>query len=220
MIEEISTISLKNGIATVNCYLLKLADGFILVDTGFTKSRKVLEKKLTGAGCEPGNLHLIVVTHGDSDHTGNCRYIRDTFKTKIAMHEDDVGMAEKGDMFWNRNIKNPLFKFLGNMLFKLDASDRFTPDILLKDEDDLNTYGLDAKVLTIEGHSKGSIALLTKEGDLFCGDFFENGKKTKVNAIMPDKAAAAKSLEKLQKFPVRTVFPGHGNVFRMDEFNN
>lgn len=217
MVKEIITISLKNGIAGVNCYLIRLTDGFILIDTGFTKSRAVLEQKLHDAGCTPDNLRLIVATHGDSDHIGNCRYLREAFSVKIAMHADDVGMAEKGDMFWSRKKPNPLLRLIVNSLLGLQEAERFTPDMLLKDEDDLNEYGLDAKVLSIKGHSKGSIGILTKEGDLFCGDFFENGKKPGMNSIMPDKAAAAESMEQLQKHLIRTVFPGHGKVFGMDE---
>jgi len=60
----------------VNCYLIKSDTGYILIDTGFSTKRTDLEKKLESAGCQPGNLKLIVITHGDFDHIGNCTYLR------------------------------------------------------------------------------------------------------------------------------------------------
>jgi hydroxyacylglutathione hydrolase len=217
MVQEITTISLKISIASVNCYLIKLDSGFILIDTGFTSSRKVLEQKLNGAGCKPGNLKLIVITHGDFDHIGNCLYLRDKFKSKIAMHSGDSGMAERGDMFWNRKKPNFFMKTLANLLFKLKESDRFLPDICLNDGDDLIGYGLNAKVLSIPGHSRGSVGVLIECGDLFCGDLFENIHKPVLNSIMDDLTEARSSIRKLDTLKIGKVYPGHGNTFVMEE---
>lgn len=219
MKEQITTICLKNSITSVNCYLIRSDSGYILIDTGFTNCRTIIEQQLESAGCKPGDLTLIVVTHGDFDHIGNCLYIRNKFKSKVAMHNDDKGMAELGDMFWNRKKANFIMKTLAKLLFKLDVADRFSPDITIKDGDDLSSYGFAAKVLTIPGHSKGSIGVLTKNGDLFCGDFFENIKKPKLNSIMDDRIAAQSSIKKLSAFPVKHVYPGHGKSFIMEAFN-
>jgi hydroxyacylglutathione hydrolase len=216
MTEDITTICLKN-ISSVNCYIIKSGSGFILIDTGFTKCRATLDEQLEIAGCKPGNLQLILVTHGDFDHIGNCLYLRNKFKTKIAMHADDIGMAERGDMFWNRKKNNVFMKTLAKLLFKLNTSDRFSPDITLNDGDDLTAYGLEATVVAIPGHSKGSIGILTKNGDLFCGDIFHNVRKPELNSIMDDPAAAQSSLRKLEGFAIRNVYPGHGKLFAMKE---
>ena len=76
---------------------------------------------------------------------------------------------------------------------------------------------MDAHVLQIPGHSKGSTGLLTETGDLICGDLFENMKKPEFNSIMDDKAAAKTSVEKLKSLKINTVYPGHGKVFIMKE---
>jgi hydroxyacylglutathione hydrolase len=213
---EITTISLKSSIAAVNCYLINTGSGFILIDTGFTTCRSELDARLVSAGCKPGNLALIVVTHGDFDHIGNCRYVRDKFKTKIAMHADDAGMAERGDMFWNRKKGNFVLKAVAKLLFPFKKDDMFSPDIVLKDGNDLVGYGLKAVVLSIPGHSKGSIGVLTENGDLFCGDLFENTRKPGLNKIMDDPETAKLSLKKLENSLVHTVYPGHGNSFLME----
>jgi glyoxylase-like metal-dependent hydrolase (beta-lactamase superfamily II) len=182
-----------------------------------TKSRSALDAQLESAGCKPGDLALIVLTHGDFDHIGNCRYVRDKFKAKTAMHCDDAGMAERGDMFWNRKKGNFLIKTIANLLFPFKKDDRFSPDILLKDGDGLVEYGLKAVVLYIPGHSKGSIGVLTENGDLFCGDLLENIRKPAISSLTDDPEAAKTSLAKLENSLVHMVYPGHGKSFLMKE---
>ena len=86
------TLSLPFRLGSVNCYLLEANDtGYILIDTGGSKKRKELEKTLEREGCKPGNLILIIITHGDFDHTGNASYLRNKYGVKIAMHHEDSG---------------------------------------------------------------------------------------------------------------------------------
>ena len=220
MPQEISTISLSlpYKLGSVNCYLMRTDTGCILIDTGCSRKRKDLEKELEGMGCKPGNLKLIIITHGDFDHTGNAAYLRRKFNTKIAMHQDDSGMAERGDMFWNRNKGNFLIRKVAPILFGFSKSTRFTPDLYIEDGCDFSEYGFNARVLYIPGHSKGSIGILTTNGDMFCGDLLENTKKPGLNSIMDDLAAANASVGKLKGFKIDTVYPGHGKPFPMELF--
>jgi len=195
-----------------NCYIVKIDDGFILIDTGRTSKLAKLEKELDVAGCKPGNLNLIILTHGDFDHTGNCAYLRDKFATKIAMHNDDSGMVERGDMFWNRKKGNSLMRMIVNVLFRIR---KFKPDFTIGEGYDLSEYGLNAKVLSLPGHSKGSIGVLTAGGDLFCGDLFSNTKNPELNPILDDLIEANASANRLKKFKINTVYPGHGKPFLM-----
>jgi len=205
-------------LGTVNCYLVATGSGFVLIDTGASNKRKELESELASAGCRPGNLDLIVLTHGDFDHTGNAAYLRSEFGSKIAMHQDDSGMAEYGDMFWNRSSGNALFRKIGPFLFRFSESNRFVPDLYVEDGYDLAEFGLEAKALSLPGHSKGSIGILTATGDLFCGDLLENSDKPTTNSIMDDPDACEASIERLQGFEINTVYPGHGKPFPMDAF--
>lgn len=216
---EIRTIKLNLPfkLGQVNCYLIKTETGFVLIDTGASNKRMELEKDLENAGCTPGNLNLIVITHGDFDHTGNAKYLREKFSAKIAMHSDDCGMVEQGDMFSNRK-GNFFIKKLAPFLFGFGKSERFNPDLYLEDGDDLSEYGLNANIIHIPGHSKGSIGILTTDDDFFCGDLLENTKSPGLNSIMDDKAAADISIEKLKSLEIKTVYPGHGESFPMDLF--
>ena len=220
MTTEIKTIdlSLPFKLGSVNCYLIETDACYILIDTGGSNKRNDLEKELESAGCKPGNLKLIVLTHGDFDHTGNAAYLRKKFGTKIAMHNDDSGMAERGNMFWNRKKPFILIRMIVPILFRFGKKERFKPDLYIEDGYNLSEYGFDAKVLHIPGHSKGSIGILTANGDLFCGDLLENKDKPVLNSIMDELAAANASIKKLKRLKINTVYPGHGKPFRMEVF--
>jgi hydroxyacylglutathione hydrolase len=212
------SLSLPYRLGRVNCYLIDTGSSHILIDTGCSNERTHLEEELESAGCRPGDLKLIVLTHGDFDHTGNAAYVRGKFGGEIAMHHDDWGMVERGDMFWNRRKRNFLIRKTAPLLFGFRKADRFGPDVSVEDGYDLSGYGFDARVLCIRGHSKGSIGILTAGGDLFCGDLLTNGDRPVLNSIMDDPAAANASIERLRNSGIGTVYPGHGEPFPMEMF--
>ena len=133
------------------------------------------------------------------------------------MHVDDRGMAERADMFWNRSKDNAFFRKLAPILIGFGKADRFTPDLLIEDEYDLSGFGFQAIIISIAGHSKGSIGILTASGDLFCGDLLENTEKPALNAIMDNPLEANVSVEKLRNLAINTVYPGHGKPFPMEQ---
>lgn len=203
---------------SVNCYLVGDEGGFVLIDTGKRGQRSKIEAALDAAGCKPGNLKLIVLTHGDFDHCGNAAYLRQKFSTKVALHANDRGMVENGDMFYNRKQPNPIIKAIFGWFFVLLKADRFTPDVWLKEGDELAAHGLDARVIELPGHCKGNVGLLTPGGDLLCGDLLGNVGKPEVWSLIDDHAAMAASVEKLRGLPITTVYPGHGEPFPITAF--
>lgn len=202
---------------SVNCYLVGTDGNFVLVDTGPSSGRAVLERTLVGAGCVPESLRLIIITHGDFDHTGNAAYLRAKFGAPIAMHAGDAGMAERGDMFWGRKSGNGLIRALAPALFRFGKPDRFTSDVLMEDGFDFAAYGFDAKAIALPGHSIGSLGVLTADGDLFCGDLLDNTKRPALNSIMDDVEAGKASVARLRAMAIRRVYPGHGGPFVMGE---
>jgi len=218
-INKYSIIPIKLGM--VYCYLVKTDEGNILIDTGFPRKRKDLEKALDNSGCKLGKLKLTILTHQDFDHTGNAAFIREKYKTRIAMHTEDVEAVERGDMLWNRKGRNFFTRFILKiilMAYRTGKFEKFSPDIYLGDGDDLSSYGFNATVLHLPGHSKGSIGILTATGDLICGDLLENTDKPSFNSMMDDSAESHASVEKLKNLEINTVYPGHGEPFSMEQF--
>ncbi len=210
------------GLGGVNCYLVQTGADFILIDTGHPGKRAALESGLEKAGCQPGHLKLIVLTHGDADHAGNGAYLREKYAAPIAMHPADWGMVERGDMDWNRKPKpdkiSIVFKILGAVVMTFSQAgqfDLFRPDVAVDDGFDLAEYGAAAQVVHIPGHSKGSIGVLTAGGDLFCGDLLYNMPGF---FAVDDAAAYNASLKKLSGLNVKTVYPGHGKPFSLEAY--
>ena len=214
MKEDIKTISTS----IVNCYLLKTDSGFILIDTGVSFQRGALKKALNQAECRPGDLKLIVITHADFDHTGNCAWLREKYGAIIAIHRDDSAAVESGRMLLSRKsrrgvIARALMYIAGLLIFR-----RFKPDVFIADGDDLSRYGLDARVVHIPGHSRGSIGVLTRDGDFFGGDLLVNNKRPAPTPLIDDAAELNASIEKIKSLNIKTVYPGHGKPFPMEEF--
>jgi glyoxylase-like metal-dependent hydrolase (beta-lactamase superfamily II) len=211
------------SMGTVNCYLIKTNTGYILIDTGFPSTRAALEKKLEDAGCRPGNLSLIIMTHGDQDHTGNGAYLRKKYGAKIAMHREESAVVEKGDdtlsrkrtSFLRRVFNKAVLEMVG-LLVNSGKFERFSPDFTVDEGYDLSEYGFDARVLHIPGHSRGSIGILTIDGDLFCGDLLWNLKRPSTHSIVDDRAELEASVERLKNMRINMVYPGHGRPFTMD----
>lgn len=197
----------------VNCYLVKSPTGFLLVDCGLSTHRKRLLQSLDRAGCSPGDIKLVVLTHGDSDHAGNGAFLQKDLHVPVAMHPDDFGMVERGDMGWNRKPKadrmSAVMRIVGSMVRLLSRQrfETFTPDVAVGDGFDLAPYGFKAKVVHIPGHSKGSVGVLTDDGHLFCGDFLYSVPGMD---FVDDSQARADSLARLEKLAITRVYPGHG----------
>ncbi len=205
-----------------NCYLIETSTGYLLIDTGRAVKRAEVDKELANGGCVPGKLRLIIVTHGDMDHSGNARYLREKYGTKIAMHPDDFGMVERGDTKWNRKPEpdriSPALKQIiespANIASSLEF-EKFTPDLAVDEGFNLAGYGFEARILHIPGHSKGSIGVLTDEGDLFCGDLMYNSGPDFYYS--DDEVAYNATLDRLKKLAIKIVYPGHGKPFPLEE---
>ena len=218
MSTEIVTTPKKYVIA-VNCYLVKTPFGYVLIDTGLAKKRKDLVRELEIGGCKPGDLTLIIITHGHFDHNGNTAYLRERYDAKIAMHSGDSVMTESGDMFKEmKGLAVTILRFIFPLL-NLSRYDSFKPDIILEDGQDLSEYGFDARIVHIPGHSKGSIGILTKWGDFFCGDLLVNRDKPAKNTLIDDAVELDLSIDKLETLEIKTVYPGHGKPFQMEQFD-
>jgi len=75
LVEGAGGLSATSTIKTINAgssgFLVQAYAGFVLIDTGVAYKRTAVERELEKAGCGAGDLKLIALTHGDSDHAHN-----------------------------------------------------------------------------------------------------------------------------------------------------
>lgn len=207
----------------VNAYLVPVPDGFVLVDTGRRATRKRLLATLAAAGCTPANLRLIVLTHGDSDHTGSAAFLHREWHAPLAMHELDVPMLAQGDMLasrphvtgWRRGVLGGLMNLMGPK-----GDDRARPDVLLGDGRRLDEWGWAATAYSLPGHSEGSLGIITDGGDFFCGDLLENRSRPSIGSIRDSLEEMRASARRALELGAKTAYPGHGRPFPMSELKD
>lgn len=231
---------IRIDLGTVNCYLLSVNGKFILVDTGgFTFQGNplddkcaLLDTKLAENGCFPGSLSAVLLTHGDLDHIANCRYLQEKYKVKIFIHQADLSLTRDltaGKVLSNLKFASPAMKamsfLMGSLIRKMikkivAAYQEFTVDGFIDERTDLSQYGLDARVILLPGHTKGSIGILTNDGDLISGDVFANIRKPGLAINALDFAALRKTVASLTDKNIRTVYPGHGTPFAFNDLKD
>ncbi|WP_167958577.1 MBL fold metallo-hydrolase [Anaerosporobacter faecicola] len=233
MKETIYTIDLDG----VNCYLIRSKEGDILVDTGGpmfldkeVKSRRAeIEKELVKLNCTKETLKVILLTHGDCDHSYNARYLSEKYDVPVAIHKDDCNLVQQmtvQQMLSNsryhsigyRIIMSLLKPIIKKMAAKISNEfETFIPKIILQDGMRLDAYGVGASIVHIPGHTQGSIAIVTDEGEALVGDSYVNLKKPSyaINAL--DYKQLVSNLHKLDRFSIHRIYPGHGKPFDRKE---
>ena len=213
--DNIKTIELT----FVNAYLLSAGVDFVLIDTGLAMHREKLEKELNEAGCYPGKLKLVLITHGDMDHAGNAAWLKEKYGCRIALHENDLGLVEKGIQVKRKtkSIGSRLFFIIRRLFRKKFSFEKFTPDIFLSDGMRLNESGLSGTVYHLPGHTSGSVCILTEDGNFFAGDIFTNRKRPETASLIENQEDLNKSYARIKTMDIKTVYPGHGKPFPMKE---
>jgi hydroxyacylglutathione hydrolase len=215
MNSEIHTVDL----GMVNAFLARTNDGFILIDTGMSRQWEKLEAVLLKEGCLPSGIKLVLITHGDSDHTGNCAVLQKKYGLKIAMHRGDLAMVQNGAFpeLHARSFSGKIMLFLVKAANRKATFGTFQPDIFLEDGQDLVEYGFDAKVVHTPGHTTGSVAILTGKGNLLAGDTVSNRLRPGLAPFVQDRRELEASFAKLKALKASEVYPGHGKPFPFEK---
>lgn len=200
---EIHRIKCGNG----NCYIIENGDSGILVDTG---KREFADKVI--AACKLHHVKLIVLTHAHFDHAENAAQISDCLGVPIGMNEKDCDLIKS-----NTNQALSAETFLGKIVLSASLKDfarramrEFRPDVLLNDGDSLAGYGVNAKVVTLPGHTDGSIGIDVDGRALIVGDALMNMFYPTVSMLYHNKAEMLESAGKISKLGNRTLYFGHG----------
>ncbi|MBR5658952.1 MAG: MBL fold metallo-hydrolase [Lachnospiraceae bacterium] len=206
-------IRIKGG--TDNCYLVVEGMNAILVDTSSKKSLdKVIEE------CDKYDLKLIVLTHTHFDHADNAAELARKYNVPVAIHKAD-------EELFTSYKKQPLMPrgAVGRVVLKLSLKqlretkvERPENLIYVQEGDDLSTYGVNARVLELPGHTYGSIGLDVDEKHLLVGDALDNWVKPGVAHLYHDLEASQKTAEKIRALGERTVYYGHGKPTKNGKF--
>jgi len=143
------------------------------------------------------NVDAIILTHGHFDHI----YYLDELKEKtgacVYIHKDDAEMLADGE-------KNAYSFFFGGEFQTKPA------DVLVSCGDEIKIGDQSLRVISVPGHSKGSICLLG-EGFIITGDTLFSDGFGRYDLHGGDPKALSNSLSKLKSYDKSLmIYPGHG----------
>lgn len=192
-----------------NCYVIRGSKGDILVDTGRESDRDYIETWLMNY-----NITLIILTHGHGDHVQNAAYFSRLFNAPVMISPYDMRLARDNN---SRPcfVTTPLGKILKKQNEKLMDMpiERFEPKIYAEEGMDLSHYGIDGVIISLEGHTKGSIGILCKSSvgyDLYCGDALMSKGFPMMPMTCESPKRAKVALERIVTLSPDRILTGHG----------
>lgn len=200
----------------VNCFLVQDGDDAILVDTGTVKYRAKVDDE-----CQKVHLSLIVLTHGHSRHIQNAQYLAKKYHVPIAIHKLDYPLTKD-------NFFEPLYAhtWFGNILLWLEKryirkekAESFLCSVFLKEGMVLNEYGVDATVIRLTGHTKGSIGLKIGTKDFIVGDALMHIGKPSMAKFYGNYEKAKQSVQIISQSGDRMIHFGHGKSMQNRYWN-
>lgn len=201
--EKIQRIKCGNG----NCYILSNGKNAVLIDT----CREKYREKILNV-CKDYHIQLVILTHGHLDHVQNAAFLSDRLRAPIAMSRADLELIND-NVAQSLKAKTLLGKIVLAASIKSLSTEKitpFTPSVYLSEGDTLESYGISAEILSVPGHTNGSIAIDVNKNDLIVGDALMNMFYPTVSMLYHDEAVMRKSVEKISNLGNRTIHFGHG----------
>ncbi len=194
MIKRIGDIIMLQ-LSDVDSNVYIMGDTVIDSGTGFNFTRMYSLLKMLKMPLD--KFKLVINTHGHFDHVGGNGYFTEA---KVAIHEKDAAILEKGDM-----AKSKADFFDGKLKpRKVDQK--------LKDGQKLKIGKREFEVIHAPGHTPGCICLYCKkEKLLISGDVVFADGVGNTDGPGGSEAEMDKSLERISKLAVEKILPGHGD---------
>lgn len=183
------------GPLATNCYLVwqEGSTAALLIDCAGSARDILREAQQRGLA-----IHLIINTHGHTDHIEALAGLKETTGAELAIHELDAPM-----------LGDPMLSGAAMWGF---SQERMAADRVLREGDEIAIPETDVRlsVLHTPGHTPGSICLLGG-GVVFSGDCLFAGGIGRVDLPGGDERAMMESLARLAHLDAAlVVYPGHG----------
>ena len=202
-------------------HLIVTDEGMTLIDAGLWGQYADLTRELAAIGRPLSDIRGIVLTHGDTDHTGFAERLRRELGIPVYVGAGDAAraMGEKppSPTSKDRRRLGPMLRFFA---FALSKGGIRMPSITkvepVNDGDVLPLPGAPV-IIGMPGHSPGSVAIhVPSVRAVFVGDeLTTRNVLTGVAGPQPapftdDQAESSASLDKLAALDVDWIIPGHG----------
>lgn len=196
-----------------NVYVIKGINGDILIDTGFIGIKLFLKKWL-----DKFNIKLIILTHAHVDHIWNVNYLKNRYNCKVAMSNADlINLDNKKIKSKPSNKHHKLWTKIMNLGMIIFKPKTFKVDRILRDNQIIKKYGIKLKIISLSGHTNGSIGILYNNY-LFVGDALVNRKRYPEIAYQnQNNYEACQSYNKILQLKPDIIFVGHDKEFKINK---
>ncbi len=202
--KDVTVITLPVGQLKTNCYLLvnKQTRETLIIDPG--DDAEFIIGILKDNNCD---VKKIIATHGHFDHV--------LAITDLQLVLGLNFIVTKEDEFLIKTTQNSSQHFLGIKTGPSPIINKYLSDKEIK-------FGKTViKIIPTPGHTPGSVCLyLEEEKIIFVGDLiFAHGVVGRTDLSYSDKNKLIDSVLKIRNLPEETtVYPGHGESFILEEF--
>jgi len=209
------------NVRETNCYLLQGRGGVIVIDPGPPGGASTILAETEKAGIQATEVRMILISHGHLDHYGAAKEVKAWCGAPIAAYhsEPDFSQDRRNALPPAQTLRGSMVRWLYMILAPLTHLQPLEADVLIDDKESLAPFGIDARVLLVPGHSPGSLAIVTNEGDAFVGDLFVNYTVPSQPLYLSDREAWQKSYQRILALGPRTVYVGHGEPFPGDKLD-
>jgi glyoxylase-like metal-dependent hydrolase (beta-lactamase superfamily II) len=223
----------RHFLRAVNLYLLRDADGYMLIDCGLPipEAWQALMEQLDALEVPTGGIHTIVATHGHPDHCGLAARLRERFGAQVWMHVRDWQFVQQRfieadayrgvwrDWLEQHGMPGPEAEeaaegrgLVGRHIV-LDA-----PDRLLEGGEELAVGPYRLRILWTPGHTPGHVCLYEPTRHfLLSGDHILPHVNPNVSLDpetgMNPLPGYLDSLRELAAMEIELALPGHGEPF-------
>lgn len=211
------------GNFTVNNYIIKTSEGYIVVDTGYAGNFNLFCKKLKEHRISFDEIKFIFITHAHDDHVGFLNELIRNTDAKLIMHSESPERLIVGHNKYGGGYPNLLAKFFFSIMSLLGKGNHEFPVVKVDDDTLLwngeNQFfkekGIELEIISLPGHTSDLIGLLTDDGILLCGDASMNGfPSIKRNIIWIENLEDyKKSWNRMIESSAREIYPSHGAPF-------
>jgi endoribonuclease LACTB2 len=187
------------GYKSANYFLIDSGSHCLAVDVGWPGTVNDYGRQLRPTGKRVQDINYLIVTHFHVDHAGLVHELKN-LGIKFVLFDVQLQSIQQMEQMIQRKMNYTPITLKDNIVISVTESRKLLQDI-----------GIGGEVIHTPGHSPDSVSLFLDSGDTFIGDL-----KPK-NQIMDDDVLSKDSWVKLKELNVKRIYPGHGNMFEIDD---